>query len=364
MMKRNPDGESDDLYSSYSSSEAGSARQNVVNDLTGAFQGMEIGKQRGLDDGAGASGVAIGNPQDRAEPEVSTTSAIRESQDLAEPSSRQTADIMLTDEQQKALGASQGQTVEGEIHGRPGCPIAMPDSIPMEHTNRAIAAVDPEGGMALHAEEDESIPGERTSGSQQLRQEILDSSFDTSIRDQEETFQLEQEHGSESNTAGNVDELSTALWRSTSPSRGPENTNRRSVTFGSLPTNIEGSSYTSGRNVRDIVIPRWQPDAEVTFCPICRTQFSFFVRKHHCRYVSVFSLFNHTFEFRVQGLIFIGNVEGSSATLALPIVLRFHTSILSSLLQPYLRLHRTLNQFRVSSDIIRRLPHLLTEMEA
>ncbi|RSL52876.1 hypothetical protein CEP53_007947 [Fusarium sp. AF-6] len=29
--------------------------------------------------------------------------------------------------------------------------------------------------------------------------------------------------------------------------------------------------------------PRWQPDNEVTYCPICRTQFSFFVRKHHCR---------------------------------------------------------------------------------
>ncbi|KPM40649.1 hypothetical protein AK830_g5895 [Neonectria ditissima] len=30
-------------------------------------------------------------------------------------------------------------------------------------------------------------------------------------------------------------------------------------------------------------VPRWQPDAEVTLCPICRAQFSFFVRKHHCR---------------------------------------------------------------------------------
>ncbi|CAF3440044.1 unnamed protein product [Fusarium graminearum] len=29
--------------------------------------------------------------------------------------------------------------------------------------------------------------------------------------------------------------------------------------------------------------PRWQPDNEVTYCPICHTQFSFFVRKHHCR---------------------------------------------------------------------------------
>lgn len=33
----------------------------------------------------------------------------------------------------------------------------------------------------------------------------------------------------------------------------------------------------------EIVLPRWQPDAEVTYCPICRQQFSFFVRKHHCR---------------------------------------------------------------------------------
>ena len=41
------------------------------------------------------------------------------------------------------------------------------------------------------------------------------------------------------------------------------------------------------RNFSDILLPRWQPDSEVTFCPICRTQFSFFVRKHHCRFVHV-----------------------------------------------------------------------------
>ncbi|RVD86812.1 uncharacterized protein DFL_005068 [Arthrobotrys flagrans] len=30
-------------------------------------------------------------------------------------------------------------------------------------------------------------------------------------------------------------------------------------------------------------VPPWQPDSQVTSCPICRTGFSFFYRKHHCR---------------------------------------------------------------------------------
>lgn len=35
----------------------------------------------------------------------------------------------------------------------------------------------------------------------------------------------------------------------------------------------------------DFELPRWQPDAEVTYCPICHSQFNIFVRKHHCRFV-------------------------------------------------------------------------------
>jgi hypothetical protein len=31
------------------------------------------------------------------------------------------------------------------------------------------------------------------------------------------------------------------------------------------------------------VLPRWQPDAEVSECPICKRPFSFWFRKHHCR---------------------------------------------------------------------------------
>ncbi|PHH90808.1 hypothetical protein CDD83_2607 [Cordyceps sp. RAO-2017] len=37
------------------------------------------------------------------------------------------------------------------------------------------------------------------------------------------------------------------------------------------------------RGSPEFALPRWQPDAEVTYCPICHTQFSIFVRKHHCR---------------------------------------------------------------------------------
>lgn len=63
---------------------------------------------------------------------------------------------------------------------------------------------------------------------------------------------------------------------------------------GSLPTVSQAGhrtsqSSTSGthdaddRSQSEFVLPRWQPDAEVTYCPICQTQFSIFVRKHHCR---------------------------------------------------------------------------------
>ena len=33
----------------------------------------------------------------------------------------------------------------------------------------------------------------------------------------------------------------------------------------------------------EIVLPRWQPDTEVSECPICGKPFAFWFRKHHCR---------------------------------------------------------------------------------
>ncbi|PSN64956.1 hypothetical protein BS50DRAFT_601498 [Corynespora cassiicola Philippines] len=37
------------------------------------------------------------------------------------------------------------------------------------------------------------------------------------------------------------------------------------------------------RRESDIVLPQWQPDADVSHCPVCKSQFTFFYRKHHCR---------------------------------------------------------------------------------
>jgi hypothetical protein len=35
-----------------------------------------------------------------------------------------------------------------------------------------------------------------------------------------------------------------------------------------------------------IILPPWQPDTDATHCSVCGTQFTFFFRRHHCRYAN------------------------------------------------------------------------------
>lgn len=50
-----------------------------------------------------------------------------------------------------------------------------------------------------------------------------------------------------------------------------------------VPENTRRPSLTSSNNSRNYVVPRWQPDSEVSECPICHRQFSLLFRRHHCR---------------------------------------------------------------------------------
>ncbi|KAF2124500.1 FYVE-domain-containing protein [Dothidotthia symphoricarpi CBS 119687] len=48
----------------------------------------------------------------------------------------------------------------------------------------------------------------------------------------------------------------------------------------SLPSQSSPASYRRGS---DLVLPPWQPDVEVSQCPVCTRPFTFLFRKHHCR---------------------------------------------------------------------------------
>ena len=41
--------------------------------------------------------------------------------------------------------------------------------------------------------------------------------------------------------------------------------------------------HCSTNTTPQFILPRWQPDSEVSECPICSRQFTFWFRKHHCR---------------------------------------------------------------------------------
>ena len=64
--------------------------------------------------------------------------------------------------------------------------------------------------------------------------------------------------------------------------RAPDNHFVHRLTDRPLPPrpNVERSP---DRRSRDVTLPRWQPDADVSSCPICGAHFSFWYRKHHCR---------------------------------------------------------------------------------
>ncbi|KAK5122651.1 hypothetical protein LTR85_003914 [Meristemomyces frigidus] len=75
----------------------------------------------------------------------------------------------------------------------------------------------------------------------------------------------------------------TAIDLTTPPRARPAAPGRPSGGDGSTRASISSGGGGSRRRESDMSVSKWQPDAEVSRCPVCHTEFSFWYRKHHCR---------------------------------------------------------------------------------
>ena len=67
---------------------------------------------------------------------------------------------------------------------------------------------------------------------------------------------------------------------------GHNNSSRSSVPPNPLERSLSRRSTDRPfpeRRSQEIKLPKWQADEEISRCPICRTTFTFWYRKHHCR---------------------------------------------------------------------------------
>ena len=53
--------------------------------------------------------------------------------------------------------------------------------------------------------------------------------------------------------------------------------------LGSGDIGIQDDVHTQRSAQGEVILPKWQPDGDVSACFVCETHFSFFFRKHHCR---------------------------------------------------------------------------------
>ena len=113
---------------------------------------------------------------------------------------------------------------------------------------------------------------------------------------------LKMDQGTLMPSNGNPSTSRTAFREMDNPTPGRLRAQSRSSNHREELSSSRGLRHPAqSQQAAEIILPRWQLDAEVTFCPICRTQFSkylfvgieiahtdtsplgFFVRKHHCR---------------------------------------------------------------------------------
>ena len=78
-----------------------------------------------------------------------------------------------------------------------------------------------------------------------------------------------------------------SAWPPRTDSIDQAQTNYIDLTTSPPPAPQESAQDSSARrpfsNTRHYVLPKWQPDSEMSECPICTRQFSLLFRRHHCR---------------------------------------------------------------------------------
>ncbi|KAL1958800.1 hypothetical protein VTO42DRAFT_3637 [Malbranchea cinnamomea] len=75
-------------------------------------------------------------------------------------------------------------------------------------------------------------------------------------------------------------------WRNDSSGEAPGSSRDNAIDISGSPQSVSrqlNSLRHRESSFTDYRLPRWQPDSEVSKCPICGITFNFWYRKHHCR---------------------------------------------------------------------------------
>lgn len=187
-----------------------------------------------------------------------------------------------------------GASEEGHSHHGPGAVSPLSDDDAENDAQTRTRSPSPDVPLAAGEAADRTPRGYRAPELLRVQQEETGESSSSPISLVENSSQAEMEvpAASRSSSGGVV-----------SPSPAPEPLRRDSGSgFAPPALNISAASPapatrlvtrpspilstpTDRARPSEVALPRWQPDSEVTYCPICGTQFSIFVRKHHCRCV-------------------------------------------------------------------------------
>jgi len=155
--------------------------------------------------------------------------------------------------------------------------IATDNEIPEQGTQLRVDALTTTERPAsiAYPEQNAEVPSMSEDAAETERREIRDAVVDPELSTFTGSNDIPQLDGS---FISAIPQRFTGGSRRSSPSRSPSIPDDRN----GLLQDSTAAAQDEG-SVNEIIIPRWQPDAEVTYCPICSTQFSFFIRKHHCR---------------------------------------------------------------------------------